>query len=91
MCELGIALPRNRCIAQMFVGQYNISLCNIPVTDKLAPSSHTIYKQVDCTGSFDLLNPPPQSPHVHKHLQLPYLLIMRASDVSFLFKLQLQL
>ena len=27
-----------------------------------------IYKQVDYTGAFDLLKPPPQSPHVHKHL-----------------------
>ena len=49
-----------------------------------------IYKQVDCTGTFDLLELPLQSPHVHRHLQLPNLLIMRASDVPF-FHLQLQL
>ena len=49
-----------------------------------------IYKQVDCTGTFDLLKLPLQTPHVHRHLQLPDLLIMRASDVPF-FHLQLQL
>ena len=67
----------------MLVVQCNISFCDMPVTDKLAKSSHFIYKHVDCTGAIDILKISPQSPHVHKHLQLPYLLIMRPSDVSF--------
>ena len=67
----------------MLVVQCNISFCDMPVTDKLATSSHFIYKHVDCTGVIDILKISPQSPHVHKHLQLPYLLIMRPSDVSF--------
>ena len=67
----------------MLVVQCNISFCDMPVTDKLATSSHFIYKHIDCTGAIDILTISPQSPHIHKHLQLPYLLIMRPSDVHF--------
>ena len=55
----GIALQRRRCVAQIIVQQYNISLCDMSVTDKLALSIHIIYTQADCTGAFDLLKTSP--------------------------------
>ena len=83
--SLGIALQRSKCTEQVFVGQDNISLSDMPATGKLGPISHYTNKLFKCI--LDWAKLPPQTPWVHTYMQLP---VFSCAPRQYCGKLQLQ-